>query len=272
MKKLFNILTTLLLMGIIFYCGYQIYIQYNEYQIAENIYSNIEETYIISDEDSSNSENELSDFFIPEYEDNEFLNIDWISLAKLNQDIIGWIYCPDTQLNYPILKSKDNKDYLHKTVTGTINSSGSIFLDYRNDPELLDYVSVIYGHNMKNGSMFKTINRYKNIEWYKEHPTIQIYTEKKQNVYNIIGVIDAKSSDDIYDLSIRSKEDYMSFLDKWANKSIYDTGVPYDYNKRTILLSTCNGQVGGPKRIIVMLQQQENKNQKKISFLEDSNL
>lgn len=272
MRKIFNIFTTLFLVGIIAYCGYQIYIQYNEYKIGENIYHEVEDKYILNstnnndNNDNSNNDTALSNFLVPEYEDTEYLNIDWAELEKLNSDIIAWIYCPNTQLNYPVLKSKDNEDYLHKTVTGTINSAGSIFLDYHNDSNLLDYVSILYGHNMKNGSMFKTVNRYKKEEWYKEHPTIQIYTKEKQEIYNIVAIIDTKSDSDIYSPFINEKNKYMDYLDIWANKSIYKTGIKYDYNKRTILLSTCNGQVGGPNRIVVVLQPQSNNQEKNIMY------
>ncbi len=259
-KKITNTFITLFLIGIIVFCVYQIYIQLEEYKVGETIYDDVESLAIVKDEKDTETTKEGTDFLVPEYEsDDHYLNLDWDALEKLNPDIIGWIYCPGTELNYPILKSKDNEDYIHTTVTGAKNSAGSIFLDYRNSPLFLDYNSILYGHNMKNGSMFKTVNRYKNETWYHEHPIIHIYTKYSAKRYCIISVLNTTSDSEAYTIKFNEQLDYANFLDKCVKNSIYNTKANYSYNKNTITLSTCNGSVGGNKRVVVMLQSMEDE-------------
>ena len=80
--------------------------------------------------------------------------VDFSLLKQENEDIVGWIYCEGTPISYPVVQSGDNQYYLHRLINGEYNIAGSIFMDYRNNAELEDNNTIIYGHNMKNNTMF----------------------------------------------------------------------------------------------------------------------
>lgn len=105
--------------------------------------------------------------------------IDFAALTAINPDIVGWIRIPDTNIDYPIVQTTDNDKYLHTSVEGENSKAGAIYLDFESDSDFYGYNNVIYGHNMKNGSMFKDVVNYKNEEYFKAHQTIWLYTPER---------------------------------------------------------------------------------------------
>lgn len=93
------------------------------------------------------------------------------ALQKLNKDMAGWLTIADTEIDYPILQSTDNDYYLHHNYKNEKARAGSIFKDYRNTNEFLDKNTIIYGHNMKDGSMFADLRKYLDKDFLAAHPT-----------------------------------------------------------------------------------------------------
>ena len=89
-----------------------------------------------------------------------YLQVYFAGLKKVNPDVIAWIQIPALDISYPVVQGKDNYYYLHHMFDGQENKNGSIFVDYHNQPDFLDSNTIVYGHNMKNGSMFGTLDRY----------------------------------------------------------------------------------------------------------------
>ena len=87
--------------------------------------------------------------------------IDFAVLDSQNPDVVAWIQIPGTQINYPVVQGKDNDYYLHRDLNGQKSTAGTIFLDYADQADFSSLHNVLYGHHMKNGSMFKDISRYK---------------------------------------------------------------------------------------------------------------
>lgn len=97
------------------------------------------------------------------------IKVDFERLQEENKDIIAWLYCPDTEINYPVVQSKDNEYYLRRLLDGTWNIAGTLFMDYRNAADCSDLHTIIYGHNMKNNTMFGSLPKYSKQEYYEEH-------------------------------------------------------------------------------------------------------
>lgn len=122
----------------------------------------------------------------PETEETEPLEeayvspIDFEALTAENPDTIGWIRIPDTNVDYPIVQGTDNDFYLDHDFYGKESAAGSIYLDFESEADLQGRNQILYGHNMKNGSMFKDINRYKDPEYFKEHQYFSIYTPERE--------------------------------------------------------------------------------------------
>lgn len=105
--------------------------------------------------------------------------IDFEALSAMNPDTVGWIRIPDTKIDYPIVQGSDNQAYLYKSFQGEEADAGCIFLDFESRSDLRGYNNVLYGHNMKNGTMFADLVQYKDERYFREHPYFKIYTPKE---------------------------------------------------------------------------------------------
>lgn len=116
--------------------------------------------------------------------------IDFATLEKMNPDIVGWIsFDEGLQIEYPLVQGKDNETYLETTFEGRKNAAGCLFLDYRNQKDFGDSHTLIYGHNMKDGSMFGKLRNYRDSNFLKEHPTFSIETpDGIKRIYEIFEV------------------------------------------------------------------------------------
>ena len=113
-------------------------------------------------------------------------NLDWDVLRETNKDIYAWIYIPETNVDYPVLQSEtDDEYYLMHNLDGSYGYPGCIFTQLLNSKDFTDYNTVLYGHNMKNGTMFRTLHYYQNEEFFYNNPYIYIYTENGVLVYEI---------------------------------------------------------------------------------------
>lgn len=106
--------------------------------------------------------------------------IDFEMLAETNPDIVGWVTIPDTKIDYPIVYTDNNDTYLHTSFEGEESVTGAIYLDCDSEPDFSGWHNIIYGHNMKNGSMFKDIVKYKQEDYFNEHQDIFIYLPDRE--------------------------------------------------------------------------------------------
>lgn len=106
--------------------------------------------------------------------------IDFEKLRKINPDIVGWIRIEGTAIDYPIVQTDNNETYLDTDFEGKKSVAGAIYLDYESEPDFSGRHNIIYGHHMKNGTMFKDIIKYKDEAFFKEHQEILIYTPMRE--------------------------------------------------------------------------------------------
>ena len=114
-------------------------------------------------------------------------SINWKKLKRINKDIVAWIKVPGTKVSYPIVQGKDNSTYLHRTFHKKYNPSGCIFLDYKCKKDFMSDNNVIYGHHMRDGSMFATFVKYKNRSFWKKHQKIILYLPKETRTLKVIA-------------------------------------------------------------------------------------
>jgi sortase B len=172
----------------------------------------------------------------------ELLAIDLDALRHENEDVIGWIHIPDTKISYPLLQWTDNDFYLEHTWTQKNNASGSIFMEYQNASVFTDFNTIIYGHNMRNGSMFGTLNLYRNPKYLEAHPYIYIVNDEGVLRYDIFAVQSASTKSIIYGLGIendRRKEEFIRFA---RDYSLVETEIVPTAEDRILTLSTCTGR------------------------------
>lgn len=162
------------------------------------------------------------------------------SLHEENPDVIGWIRFDNSEISYPLMQGKDNDYYLKRNYQGEKNNAGSIFLEASNSPDLEDSHSIIYGHNMKDLSMFGSLKEYKYKDYYKDHPYFTIYTLDQVYRYQIFAYYDISMYGDVYNNQFGPDDFFQSFIDTMVSRSYYDTGVRPQKTDKIITLSTCS--------------------------------
>ena len=175
--------------------------------------------------------------------------IDLDSLQEINSEAIGWIEIPDTIISYPMVHSTDNRYYLSHTFRKESNKSGSIFLETSNSADFSDLHTIIYGHNMKNGSMFAGLKDYSSKSYLDAHPYIYIDLADGSHCYQIFSCHEASVSDNCYTIGYQSDDVYAAFLESMQAASLYDTGVEVGIEDYVVTLSTCTKN--GTKRFVV---------------------
>lgn len=167
--------------------------------------------------------------------------VDFAQLQAINPDVVGWIQMEAVPtINYPLLKGRDNDHYLHTTVMGTENFAGSVFLDASNSGDFTDPNTIIYGHNMKNGSMFGKLKWLLERGKYKNSRYFWIATPQGTYLYEIFSMQYVNAVSDTYTLFPEHDENFQNYVINMANRSRVNMGAQdlgmYD---RVITLSTC---------------------------------
>ena len=173
------------------------------------------------------------------------LNIDFEALEEINPDVVGWLYIPILDLSYPVVQGTDNEYYLNHIYDGDANFSGSIMLDCENNPDMTDHNTFIYGHHMKNKTMFGILsNILKNPDLIDDDPYIYYYTRDHAYKYRMFSTFVTTTNSFVYLMSDNrdqlnaylEKTDMVNLYKKEENRKMYPNSV-----KNIITLSTCNG-------------------------------
>ena len=165
--------------------------------------------------------------------------VDHEELASMNEDYRCWIYSPKTQIDYPVVQSEDNSHYLKRLFNGTKNSTGTLFIDYRNLPRFQDPNTLIYGHHMRNDSMFGSLTDYADQAYYEGHPILLIMTADEVFLLEVFAGYTTSDKDHCYDIAISDEEDMAEFIDEAVRKSDFVSGVQVQMTDRLVTLSTC---------------------------------
>ncbi len=169
------------------------------------------------------------------------LQIDYAQLKAINEDFVGWIYYEPLELSYPIVRGNDNEYYTHYTFENENNSSGAIFMDFLNRPNFQDFNTIIYGHNMRNGTMFGSLKKLLNDNSIiEENPYFYIFTEDKAFMYEIASVYITNSESKTYDL-IETEEDQSNYIEYIKGVSTWTWDKEIVPQDKIVTLSTCHG-------------------------------
>lgn len=180
----------------------------------------------------------------------EEFQVDFGKLRAVNEDVVGWIRFESLDISYPIMRGEDNDYYLRHTTNRTENNAGSIFMDYLNAPDFSDKNTFVYGHNMKNKSMFGLLNNYSEEQYYREHPYFWIYTPQGAARYQIFSCYVGSAAGDSYQVGFGENEEFEAYLGRLQELSAYDTGVSVAKEDEIVSLSTCTAS-GDDYRFLV---------------------
>ena len=181
--------------------------------------------------------------------------VDFEALRKSGPDIIGWISLPDSAINYPVTQADNNEYYLRHLYDGSYNKTGCLFADYENQADFSDRNTIIYGHNMRDGSMFAALNEYDGQPYFDTHKEMYLVTPESGYVMEVFSAFEAKPAESGSDTSpwrLNWKDDgaYTTWLRAMAERSVVKTDVSVTSSDKVLTLSTCTP--GGASRFIVM--------------------
>ena len=240
--QLISNIVLVIAIGVFLFSGYKLYTIFSEYNKGETEYESIQDLVIQKKpiQDTKEEGEEVA------------FSVDFAKLQSINPEAVGWIrFDEPSQISYPLVKGPDNSKYLTTTFEGKKNSAGTLFVDVDNSGDFTDRNTFIYGHNMKNGSMFGQLRKYKNKDFGKEHPYFYIYTpDGKETTYQVFAVSVVKDTSESYKKWYNTDEEFLDYIQYIRSIAGYKTDVEVGVDSKIVSLSTCTN-VSDDERLLV---------------------
>ena len=207
--------------------AYKLYGIFSEYNKGDKEYQKIQDLVINTEKKDDTKE--------------EAFSVDFEKLLEMNSDVVGWIrFDEPSEINYPVVQGRDNEEYLKRTFEANTNKLGTLFVDVNNPGDFSGRNTFIYGHNMKNGSMFAQLLKYKDDSFYKEHPYFYIYTpDGKVRTYEIFSAGVVKDTSDSYIMDYADDAAFQTYIDYIKQQSASPTSAEVTTASKIVSLSTC---------------------------------
>ena len=262
-----RLIVMLAALAVFLYSGYTLYGFYKEYKKSSDEYDNLENSYAVDQEQESENIDNLEDDDALQsisgqevrtvFEDGEEKTlqvlknpIDFTQLLSVNSDIVGWLRIRALDISYPVVQGKDNDYYLHRTFEKTDNFAGCLFVNSYNMGDFTDQNTIIYGHNMKNGSMFGKLKNFNDPEVFKKSRYFWIFTPDFIYQYRIFSASVVDKTGLTYQISFTDDE-FDQFISRAYSNSVVDNqDVTVTKEDRIVTLSTCTGD--DSTRFVVM--------------------
>lgn len=228
-EVIFNLIVYMILLFILTYSGIKIYKWYKDKTSNKEIVEQIKETVAV--EDKNEDKNEYKE----EY------TIDFNKLKEQNKETVAWIKVNNTNIEYPVVKADNNNFYLNHSFDKSENLAGWIFADYRNKFDNTDKNIIIYGHNMRDGSMFGSLKNILNSDWYEneENTNITLYTENEKCIYKVFSIYKIESEDYYIKTEFSNDNEFEQFVNTIKNRSIKKFDIDVSKEDNILTLSTC---------------------------------
>lgn len=176
----------------------------------------------------------------PGNSDHKAVAVDFDTLKAINPDTTAWLLAEGSVIDYPVVKGEDNDYYLTHLFNGEKNKLGSLFVDYRNSSDFRDINTVIYGHNMKDGSMFASLTQYSDQSYYDSLPTMQLYTPDGAYKIELFAGILADGSYEFVRFNFDDDQDFLAYIDSLKADSSFRSKVTVNPDDRIVTLCTCS--------------------------------
>ncbi|WP_407271181.1 class B sortase [Radiobacillus sp. PE A8.2] len=215
----------------------------------QETYEDLQEQFHESNPHSSSLNDEEENDEDESIEKKEVLPI-FKGMLEMNPDTVGWIRIANTHIDYPVVQGIDNEFYLNNNFKKQESKAGSIFMDYHNSIHLFDQNTVIYGHHMKNDTMFSDLIKYKNNDFLQKNPIIVFNTIYEELRWEIFSVYVSDVQFDYIENDFNTEENFRNFIDTTQQKSLFDTGVEVTSEDNILTLSTCDYDFDNARMVI----------------------
>lgn len=241
-NSIWSFLFVLFLM-LFFYSGYKVYQICASYSQANQTYHETASQYVKPAAASNNPDIQVSKESAP-------IQIDFEALSQDAPDIVGWIYCPDTIINYPVVYGKDNDFYLRHLSNKVYNRAGSIFTDSLCSKDFSDFNSILYGHNMNDGSMFATLANYWDSVYRQAHSTMYLLTPEQDYRIDILAGMITSSNSSFYQIP-KDQDGFQNFLNQFLSEADFAGDIDLSSVEKVISLSTCSYAFDGARYLVL---------------------
>ena len=242
-KRKLLIVLLLLCVSIMLISGYRVFKQMREYELGDRSYENMK-MYANHDAEPETETTPQDGADPPVSKETEKIElvpaVDFTALQAVYPSVVAWVNIEGTGIDYPVVQAGDNDYFLKRLPDGTWNSSGSIFMDYRNSADLLDWHTIIYGHNMRNNAMFAELMSYKDQAFYDEHPVIMLHTPAGSYLVEIFAGYVCTEASDAWKMDFTGTEDFIQWCESVIGRSCFESGVAPERHDSVVTLSTCS--------------------------------
>lgn len=176
--------------------------------------------------------------------------IDFDALREQNEDIRAWLCSKDTVIDYPVVQGPDNDYYLYRMFNREWNGRGTLFIDYRCEHPFEDFNTIIYGHRMKDGSMFHSLIDYRDKDYYNEHKTMNLKTPDKEYTVHVFSVNTIPADSSLYRISFDSDEEKEEYIRQVKESSETPMDVEVTAGDKIIMMSTCTYEFDDARLVV----------------------
>jgi len=250
-KKGRSLITTsiiVILSALIIFFGYQLINYYLDLKRNDDISKEISEIVQEAEETPEPTEEKAEPE--PEITEKNILPEILALRKEYNEDVVAYVRIPGTNIDYAVVQSEDNEYYLNRDIYRNANSAGTIYMDYENDPENLGYNTILYGHNMRNGSMFHNLRHYMQKDYFEAHPVIEFKTVYEDVKWQVFAFLHTDTSFYYIQTIFQNDDEFYKLASEIKARSRYDTGVEITPQDKILLLSTCASE-GGNNRYVL---------------------
>ena len=244
MRKIICVILTLILVFSAAFVGYQIFREYSERRESADTYTDLENLISFPEDLPEKDPDETKQ---SEFGETETIplgpTIDFAGLKEINEDCVAWIHIEDTAINYPVVQGSDGK----------WNSAGCIFLDSRVGSDLSDRHSIIYGHHMKDGTMFSGLTKYKKQEYYEAHSEGLLITPERTYTIEFFAGYVASVEDPAWKIGFESEEDFDTWIKEAQKKSWFTSSLSPAVTDRILTLSTCSYEFDNARFVLLAI-------------------
>lgn len=228
-RPIVSYIITIVCLSVFVYAGQGLFSILYDYYQNDKVLNQLQDIYYQADSDKKETQ------FMGE----KRVRSGFDDLKSINEEVIGWITIDDTKIDYPIMQADNNVDFLDTNFYGEQSIAGSIFMDFRNDITMRENNLIVYGHRMKDGSMFQHLTKYLDEDFFNTHRTFTIDTLYDSYEAEIFAVYNTMIDFNYIQTDFTSEDEFGQLIDDIHERSIYETDVSLDADEQMITLSTC---------------------------------
>lgn len=249
-RRLFDKILTAVLVIVIIVCVANIVLILARYKKANSVYDDMQNKYLTPVDTSHNSSSENDSSETANSAVPDAFSVDFDALLAYNSDIVGWIYSDNTPISYPVAQTTDNDYYVRRSLDREYLITGTIFADYRCDKVGGNSNYIIYGHHMRNGTIFGSLEKYVTQEYYEEHPTFKYYTPDKTYVIDVYAGYVTDTNSDFFKPDFDEGERAILLKDA-KEKSGFASNVEIGEDDTIMTLVTCSYQFNDARFLLI---------------------